>query len=102
MFEFDPVQYSRIKPTHEMYKSINMLLRCNSSAIPALKLSDGTMVNNPVDKANVIASVYDGIHKQNREMGNPSFTARVESEIRSFQAASNALPGTPEPFLTTR
>lgn len=90
----------RIKPNHEMYKNINMLLRCDNSTIPALKLDDGTMVNNPVDKANMIASVYDEIHKQNREMGDPSFTAKVDSEIRSFQADSSALRDTPKPILT--
>lgn len=90
----------RIKPNHEMYKNINMLLRCDNFTIPALKMSDGTLVNNPVDKANVIASVYDEIHKQNRGMGDPSFNVKVESEIRSFQTASNALPVPHEPILT--
>lgn len=88
---------SRIKPNHEMYKNINMLLRRDNNAIPPLKLSDGTLINNPVDKANVIASVYDEIHKQNRGMGDPSFNAKVESEIRSFLTS---LPDMPEPLLT--
>lgn len=81
-----------------MYKNINKLLKTSNSTIPALKLSDGSLISNVVDKANMIASEYDKIHKQNRQMGDENFNAVVESEINLF--LSNTDASTLEPILT--
>jgi hypothetical protein len=90
----------RIRPNHEMYRNINKLLKNDNLVMPPLKRSDGTLINNPVDKANVIACTYEEIHKQNRNMGDPIFNAKVESEIRSFTRMSSSPFTTLEPLLT--
>lgn len=56
----------QIKPNHDMYKNINKLLKPSNCAIPALKSSNGSIISNGVDKANIIANEYDKIHKQKR------------------------------------
>lgn len=89
-----------IRPNHEMYKNINKLLRSDNFVMPPLKRNDGTLINNPVDKANVIASTYEEIHKQNRNMGDPIFNTEVESEIRSFLRMTSSPLTTLQPILS--
>ena len=86
-----------ITPNHEMYKNINKLLNTNNKPIPALKASDGSLISNTMDKANIIANEYENIHMQNREMGDKFFNDIVESEVNSFHSASDT---TSEPLLT--
>lgn len=74
----------QIKPNNKMYQNINKLIGLNSKVIPEMKMSDGSMVSNPADKANMIATEFGRIHEQNRSMGDPEFDEEVTSEICSF------------------
>ena len=74
----------QIRPDAKMFRNISKLLGDGRKVMPVLKESDGSLVCNPLDKANAIAKVYDGIHKQNRGMGDEDFDEVVKSEINSF------------------
>lgn len=59
-----------------------------------MKASDGSLVSNLIDKANIIAKVYNEIHRQNRQMGDSEFYEVVKSEINAFcQTTTSALLG---------
>lgn len=83
----------QIRPDTKMYKNIGKLLGNSKKPVPELRTSDGSLVSNPLDKANAIAAVYDEIHRQNRDMGDPNFDAVVLSEVLSFSQmpASNSV-----------
>ena len=74
----------QIRPNSKMFRNINKLLGDCRKTVPELKSNDGSLISNPLDKANAIAKVYDEIHKQNGEMGNVEFDNIVMSEIDSF------------------
>ena len=74
----------QIRPDSKMFKNINKLLGDGRKALPEMKASDGSLVSNLFDKANLIAKVYDEIHRQNREMGDSEFDEVVSSEVNSF------------------
>lgn len=74
----------QIRPDSKMFRNISKLLGDGRKTIPELKANDGSLVSNPLDKANAIARVYDEIHRQNREMGDVEFDKVVMSEINSF------------------
>lgn len=78
----------QIRPDAKMYKNISKLLGNGKKTVPELKASDGSLVSNPLDKANAIAAVYDKVHRQNRDMGDPNFDSVVMSEVLSFSQIS--------------
>lgn len=80
----------QIRPNTKMYMNISKLLGDGRKVVPELKESDGSLISNPFDKANAIAKVYDEIHKQNRDMGDPNFDAIVISEVISFSQKSSS------------
>lgn len=80
----------QIRPDSKMFRNINKLLGGSRKIVPELRARDGSLISNPLDKANVIAKVYDEIHRQNREMGDPNFEAVVMSEINSFSQATES------------
>jgi len=90
--EFLMNKLRQIRPSTKMFKNISKLLGDGRRVVPELKASDGSLISNPFDKANAIARVYDEIHKQNRNMGDPVFDAIVLSEVTSFsqRTASNS------------
>ena len=80
----------QIRPDTKMYGNIGKLLGAGKKAIPELKACDGTLVSNLHDKANAIAKVYDEIHRQNENMGDPGFDAVVMTEVFSFSQMTPA------------
>lgn len=81
----------KIRPDSKMFRNISKLLGDSKRTVPELKSIDGSLVSNPLDKANAIAKVYDEIHKQNRGMGDADFDNVVMSKINSFyQMTMNA------------
>jgi hypothetical protein len=74
----------QIRPDTKMFRNISKLLGDGRKPVPELRANDGSLVSNSFDKANVIARVYDEIHRQNRDMGDVEFDKTVMSEIDSF------------------
>lgn len=84
----------QIRPDSKMFRNINKLLGDGRKTLPELKASDGSLISNLFDKANLIAKVYGEIHEQNREMGDAEFDEVVMSEVNSFcQTTTSALLG---------
>lgn len=84
----------QIRPDNKMFTNINKLLGDGRKALPELRASDGSLISNLFDKANVIAKVYDEVHRQNREMGDAEFDEIVSSEVNSFcQMTTSTLLG---------
>lgn len=72
-----------VKVDNNMFKHINRLTaRQKKPPICSLKSGDKLVVNE-AEKAELLAEHFEAVHKNNCNLGNPTFNAKVETTVRS-------------------